>query len=76
MDTISFKKLLKNANLTKKELATQLEVSYNTINAWGTNGRGYPYWVKSWLENYVKAKELDGIIKALQSHMNERKDLS
>jgi len=73
MDTVSFKKLLKRANLTKMELATLLEVSYNTINAWGTNGRGYPYWVKSWLENYVKAKELDTIIETLQPHMSDKK---
>ncbi|EAI2873038.1 TPA: helix-turn-helix domain-containing protein [Campylobacter jejuni] len=56
-----FKKLMINANLSKKELAEKLEVSYNAINGWGTNGRDYPYWVKSWLENYTKAQKYNKI---------------
>ncbi|EAL1800929.1 XRE family transcriptional regulator [Campylobacter jejuni] len=56
-----FKKLMINANLSKKELAEKLEVSYNAINGWGTNGRDYPYWVKSWLENYIKAQKYNKI---------------
>ncbi|HDZ4329837.1 TPA: XRE family transcriptional regulator [Campylobacter jejuni] len=54
-----FKKLMINANLSKKELAEKLEVSYNAINGWGTNGRDYPYWVKSWLENHIKAQSYE-----------------
>ncbi|ECL1830233.1 XRE family transcriptional regulator [Campylobacter jejuni] len=56
-----FKKIMINANLSKKELAEKLEVSYNAINGWGTNGRDYPYWVKSWLENYIKAQKYNKI---------------
>ncbi|HID0706605.1 TPA: XRE family transcriptional regulator [Campylobacter jejuni] len=56
-----FKKLMINANLSKKELAEKLEVSYNAINGWGTNGRDYPYWVKSWLENHIKAQKYNKI---------------
>ncbi len=61
MDKIEFKELLKKASLTKKELCESLEVSYNTANAWGNNGRDYPYWLKSWLNNYIKAKNYDGV---------------
>ena len=61
-----FKKLLKKANLTKKQFAEILEIPYATANSWGNNGRDYPYWVKSWLNLYIKNKdceELKEIIK-------------
>ncbi len=61
-----FKKLLKKANLTKKKFAEILEIPYATANSWGNNGRDYPYWVKSWLNLYIKNKdceELKEIIK-------------
>lgn len=56
-----FKQLLKNAELSKKDFSELLGTSYQGVNNWGTNGREYPYWVKSWLENYIKAKTYDGI---------------
>lgn len=56
-----FKQLLKNADLTKREFSELLQISYQGVNNWGTNGREYPYWVKSWLENYIKAKSYDMI---------------
>ena len=52
-----FKILLKKANLTKKTFAEILGTSYNTINAWGSNGRDIPYWVESWLTLYIENKE-------------------
>ncbi len=61
-----FKKLLKKAHLTKKQFAEILEIPYATANSWGNNGRDYPYWVKSWLNLYIKNKdceELKEIIK-------------
>lgn len=56
-----FKRLLKKAELNKKDLAEILETSYQGVNNWGTNGREYPYWVKTWLENYIKAKSYEDI---------------
>ncbi len=61
-----FNKLLKKAHLTKKAFAELLETSYNTINAWGSNGREVPYWVQSWLTLYIEnkdCKELKQLIK-------------
>lgn len=57
MNRDDFNKLLKKANLTKKDFALLLGVSYNAVNGWGTNGRDYPYWVKSWLTLYIENKE-------------------
>ena len=56
-----FKRLLKKAELNKKDLAEILETSYHVVNNCGTNGRVYPYWVKTWLENYIKAKSYEDI---------------
>ena len=57
MDRETFKTLLKKAELNKKSLAEILGTSYNAVNGWGTNGRDYPYWVKSWLTLYIENKE-------------------
>ncbi len=67
MENEEFKTLLKNAELTKKSFSELLGVSYNAVNGWGTNGRDYPYWVKSWLTLYIEnkeCKELKEIIRA------------
>ena len=61
-----FKALLKKAALNKKQLSELLETSYQSVNNWGTNGRDYPYWVKSWLELYIEnkqCKDLKAMIK-------------
>ena len=66
MDNEEFKALLKKASLAKKSFSELLGVSYNAVNGWGTNGRDYPYWVKSWLTLYIEnkdCKELKEIIK-------------
>ena len=66
MDRQIFNALMKKAKLNKKALANLLDISYNTVNAWGSNGRDYPYWVKSWLNLYIEnkdCKELKEIIK-------------
>jgi DNA-binding transcriptional regulator YiaG len=60
MELSQFKELLKRANLNKKQFAELLEMQYNTVNAWGSNN-SIPTWVKSWLENYIKAKTYDDI---------------
>ena len=66
MDRETFKTLLKKAGLNKKSLAEIIGTSYNAVNAWGSNGRDYPYWVKSWLTLYIEnkdCKELKEIIR-------------
>ena len=67
MNRETFKELLKQAGLTKKTFAELLGTSYNAVNGWGTNDRGYPYWVQSWLTLYIEnkeCKELKDIIRA------------
>ncbi|MFX4242626.1 helix-turn-helix domain-containing protein [Aliarcobacter butzleri] len=64
-----FKQLLKNAELSKKDFAELLGTSYQGVNNWGTNGREYPYWVKSWLENYIKAKDMDKVVETVKPYI-------
>jgi hypothetical protein len=57
LEQSQFKELLKQADLNKKTLSEILGTSYNAVNGWGTNNRGYPYWVESWLKLYIENKE-------------------
>jgi DNA-binding transcriptional regulator YiaG len=56
----TFKILLKQANLNKKELAEVLGIAQQTVNCWGST-QNIPYWVESWLENYIKAKSYEDV---------------
>jgi len=60
MNREEFNKLLKQANLSKKEFCGLLKISYPSVNNWGTS-KDVPYWVKSWLENYIKSKSYEDI---------------
>lgn len=70
MELSDFKELLKKAGLNKKQFSELLEMQYNTVNAWGSNN-AIPVWVKSWLENYIKAKEFDNIVSAVKPYIKE-----
>ncbi len=59
MEKKEFADLLKEADLNRKEFAAMFEVEYQTVLGWGSKDRPFPYWVKSWLENYIKAKHFD-----------------
>lgn len=57
--------LLKQANLTRKELSVLLECSPQTINNWGST-QNVPYWVKSWLENYIAKQKHEQMLNILK----------
>ena len=71
MDRDEFNELMKHAGLNKKRLAEILETSYQGVNSWGTNGRGYPYWVISWLENYIKSLDMDKIVEVVKPYVDK-----
>ena len=48
---------MKKAVLNKKEFSELVGTTHNAVNGWGTNNRGYPYWVESWLKLYIDNKE-------------------
>ena len=53
--------LFKHAGLSKKELATLLNINYQSVNAWEST-QPAPYWAWSWLENYAKARMFDRML--------------
>lgn len=61
MNKEEFSTLLKKINLSKKEFAEFANISYNTVNNWNDDNKPIPPWVKSWLDNYIKAKSYEDI---------------
>ncbi|EPS4723100.1 XRE family transcriptional regulator [Campylobacter jejuni] len=51
MTNNDFESILKKCNLSKKEFATLCDLPYPTLMNW----------VKSWLENYIKAQKYNKI---------------
>ena len=62
-----FNKLLKDAQLSQKELSILLKTSNQTVNNWGSNGRNFPYWVSSWLKLYIENKEFQQLKEICQN---------
>lgn len=60
MDKVRLNELLKIADLKKKELSDMFNMSQSAVNNWGAS-KEIPYWLESWLENYIKAKKYDVI---------------
>lgn len=61
-----FNQLLEKANLTKKEFSDILGVNYGSVNNWGNRNQAVPYWVKSWLENYIKANDFNKVVEVIK----------
>ena len=62
-------KILKEIDLSKKEFANLSNISYNTVNNWNDENRPVPPWVQSWLDNYIKAKDMDKVVEAVKPHI-------
>ena len=63
MEKEEFQKLMQKAGFkNKQELAVLLNLSYGSVNAWGSV-KPYPRYLKSWFENYIKAKKYDEALK-------------
>lgn len=69
VDREEFNTLLEKANLTKKEFCQIIDLNYSAVNNWGTGNINIPKWVKSWLENYIKAKDMDKVVEAVKPHI-------
>jgi len=58
MERQLFNELINKAKITKKEFATLFNISQTTVNGWGSNRNKIPYWVESWLNNYIELQEI------------------
>ena len=59
MQRKEFKKLLEEAGLKKSDFCNIIGLNYSSVNNWGSSDIKIPIWVKSWLENYIKAKNYE-----------------
>ncbi|RDU65593.1 DNA-binding transcriptional regulator [Helicobacter sp. MIT 14-3879] len=59
------KVLLSKANLSKKEFAKMVGISQQSVNNWGSS-KNVPYWVKSYLQNYIKLKQYEDIREKIE----------
>lgn len=66
-----FKRLLIEAGFNKKQFAEHLGVAQQTVNCWGIT-QNIPYWVESWLYNYIKAKQFDDMVESLRPYLKKR----
>ena len=82
MEYETFRKVLKELDLSMMNFSILVNTSYGTVKNWGKNGRAVPSWVKSWLDIYIenqqlkKSKDEDceeykALAKALQGVMNK-----
>ena len=67
MDKEEFKNLLKKAKLTKSSFSRLLGLKYQSVNTWGNNSRGIPYWVKSWLHLYILNTQYNNLKEVLKN---------
>ncbi|MFW2585553.1 hypothetical protein [Aliarcobacter butzleri] len=56
-----FDETLKKIGLSRQEFADMTELAYSTIGNWHDEKKPVPGWVKSWLDNYVKAKSYNDV---------------
>lgn len=69
MEVGEFEKLLKQANLTKKEFADVVGMNYNSVVNWGTKNT-YAHCVEPFLNCYIKAKKYDELMQGVANRVN------
>ncbi len=45
------------------------ELSYGAVSNWHDEKKPVPGWIKSWLDNYVKAKDMDKVVEAVKPYI-------
>ena len=66
MTNEEFEKILKEIELTKKEFARLVDVSYGGVVNWGRATQSIPNWVESWLELYKENRKFENLKKSIQ----------
>ena len=66
MTNDEFEKLLKESELTKKEFARLVDMSYGGVVNWGRSTQTIPNWVESWLELYRKNRQFENLKKSIK----------
>ena len=69
MKKSKFDKILKDINLTRQEFANLTNLTYGAVSNWHDEKKPIPGWVESWLENYIKAKDMDKVAQAVKPYI-------
>ena len=69
-----FDQTLKKIGLSRQEFAKLTNLTYGAVSNWNDEKKPIPGWVKSWLENYIKAKDIDKVAKTLKPYINCNED--
>ena len=72
MNKQEFTEKLESINLSKREFAQLANISYNTVNNWHDLNRPVPPWVRSWLDNYIRAKDIEKAAEALRPYIKNK----
>lgn len=72
MEKSKFDMFLKKSNLTRKDFAYLTGIKYPTVGKWNNDTRPIPSWVESWLQNYIKAKNIDKIAEAVKPYIKDK----
>ncbi len=64
-----FDKHLKAINFSRKEFANLTGIKYTTVTKWNNTDRPVPPWVESWLQNYIKAKDIDKVAQTMKPYI-------
>lgn len=68
-----FDKSLRKIGLSRVEFAAMTNIAYSTVGNWHDDKKPVPGWVESWLENYVKAKIADEVVKVVEFLLPDKK---
>ncbi len=66
MSNEEFEKLLKEAELTKKEFSKLVKMSYGGVVNWGREQQTLPNWVESWVDLYIKNRKFENLKRSIK----------
>lgn len=69
MNKKEFDETLKELNISRQDFANITGLSYGAIGNWNDDTKPVPSWVESWLENYIKAKDIEKIAEAVKPYI-------
>jgi len=64
-----FNEILKKINLSRQEFADMTSLSYGSVSNWNDGKQPVPGWVESWLQNYIKAKDIDKVAETMRPYI-------
>ncbi|MCX2683747.1 hypothetical protein OQH60_07720 [Campylobacter sp. MIT 21-1685] len=68
MNYEEFEKELERVDLSKKEFALMVDMSYASVTNWKQK-EALPSWIISWFANYKKARILDQISHSIKPYL-------